>query len=89
MTTTVPSLSSKTGLARNPTSLRADENEHGQQQQAGAPTTTAASLVSTHHHAEGTTTLSRQANVFLGRTAAAVIASSVVSPAMTIIDLSM
>jgi len=33
--------------------------------------------------------LGREASIFLGQTAAAVIASSVVSPAMTVIDLSM
>lgn len=37
----------------------------------------------------GTGLLTREVNVFVGQTAAAVIASSVVSPAMTVIDLSM
>lgn len=54
----------------------------------------------THHRRMHTTTLTRKissketglsshAHLFLGQTAAAVIASSFVSPAMTIVDLSM
>ncbi|KAM3572131.1 hypothetical protein VYU27_005837 [Nannochloropsis oceanica] len=51
-------------------------------------TVTAASTTATAHY-ESTHPHHRIANVALGQTAAAVIASSFVSPAMTIIDMSM